>query len=125
MNRVLIVAEHDGAHLNPGTAKCVSCAAALTDALITVVVLAKDPAMRYPTPGQAIKGAEDAPKGIDDPTTRQDAWAKVICPLAGTAGKTGAIGPLARVNTGISFGLATPFVVADASMFCLTSTGRF
>jgi electron transfer flavoprotein alpha subunit len=44
MNRVLIIAEHDGAHLNPGTAKCVTCAAALADAQITVVVLAKDPA---------------------------------------------------------------------------------
>jgi electron transfer flavoprotein alpha subunit len=44
MSRVLIIAEHDGTHLNPGTAKCVSCAAALADAQITVVVLAKDPA---------------------------------------------------------------------------------
>jgi electron transfer flavoprotein alpha subunit len=44
MNRILIVAEHDGAHLNPGTAKCVSCAAALSGASITVAVLARDPA---------------------------------------------------------------------------------
>ncbi|HTV80143.1 MAG TPA: electron transfer flavoprotein subunit alpha/FixB family protein [Steroidobacteraceae bacterium] len=44
MSRVLIIAEHDGAHLNPGTAKCVSCASALSDAEITVAVLAKDPA---------------------------------------------------------------------------------
>jgi electron transfer flavoprotein alpha subunit len=44
MSRVLIIAEHDGAHLNPGTAKCVTCAAALADAQITIVVLAKDPA---------------------------------------------------------------------------------
>jgi electron transfer flavoprotein alpha subunit len=44
MSRILIVAEHDGAHLNPGTAKCVTCAAALSGAAITVVVLAKDPA---------------------------------------------------------------------------------
>jgi len=44
MSRVLIIAEHDGAHLNPGTAKCVTCAAALADAQITVAVLAKDPA---------------------------------------------------------------------------------
>ena len=43
MSRVLIIAEHDGAHLNPGTAKCVTCAAALTDAQITILVLAKDP----------------------------------------------------------------------------------
>jgi electron transfer flavoprotein alpha subunit len=44
MSRVLIVAEHDGKLLNPGTAKCVTCAAALAGASITVAVLARDPA---------------------------------------------------------------------------------
>jgi electron transfer flavoprotein alpha subunit len=44
MSRILIIAEHDGTHLNPGTAKCVTCAAGLADAQITVAVLAKDPA---------------------------------------------------------------------------------
>jgi electron transfer flavoprotein alpha subunit len=44
MSRILIVAEHDGTHLNPGTAKCVSCATALANASITVAVLARDPA---------------------------------------------------------------------------------
>jgi electron transfer flavoprotein alpha subunit len=44
MSRILIIAEHDGAHLNPGTAKCVTCAAALSDAQITIAVLARDPA---------------------------------------------------------------------------------
>ena len=43
MSRILIVAEHDGAHLNPGTAKCVTCAAALSGASITIAVLARDP----------------------------------------------------------------------------------
>jgi electron transfer flavoprotein alpha subunit len=43
MSRILIVAEHDGAHLNPGTAKCLTCASALPGAAITIVVLAKDP----------------------------------------------------------------------------------
>ncbi|HTC54408.1 MAG TPA: electron transfer flavoprotein subunit alpha/FixB family protein [Steroidobacteraceae bacterium] len=43
MSRILIIAEHDGAHLNPGTAKCVTCAAALAGAAVTVLVLAKDP----------------------------------------------------------------------------------
>jgi electron transfer flavoprotein alpha subunit len=43
MSRILIVAEHDGARLNAGTAKCVTCAAALADAPVTVVVLARDP----------------------------------------------------------------------------------
>ncbi len=40
--RILIVAEHDGAHLNPSTAKCVTCAAGIPDAQITVAVCAAD-----------------------------------------------------------------------------------
>ncbi len=44
MSRILIIAEHDGSHLNPGTAKCVTCAATLAGASITVAVLARDPA---------------------------------------------------------------------------------
>ena len=42
-SRILIIAEHDGKQLNQSTAKCVSCARALADADITVVVLAVDP----------------------------------------------------------------------------------
>jgi len=42
--RILVVAEHDGKKLNPSTAKCVSCARALADAEINVVVLAADAA---------------------------------------------------------------------------------
>jgi len=41
-SRILIVAEHDGAHLNPSTAKCVTCAAAIPDAEITVAVCAAE-----------------------------------------------------------------------------------
>ena len=44
MSRILIIAEHDGAHLDPGTAKCVTCAAALPGAQISIAVLARDPA---------------------------------------------------------------------------------
>jgi electron transfer flavoprotein alpha subunit len=40
MPKVLIVAEHDGSALNPSTAKCVACAAAIDGAEIDVVVLA-------------------------------------------------------------------------------------
>jgi len=39
MAKILIVAEHDGSALNPSTAKCVSCAAAIEDAEIDIVVL--------------------------------------------------------------------------------------
>ena len=41
MAKILIVAEHDGSALNPGTAKCVSCARAIDGAEIDVVVLAE------------------------------------------------------------------------------------
>jgi electron transfer flavoprotein alpha subunit len=42
MSNVLIVAEHDGARLNPSTAKCVSCAAGIAGAQITIAVCAAD-----------------------------------------------------------------------------------
>ncbi|CAN5157439.1 electron transfer flavoprotein subunit alpha/FixB family protein [soil metagenome] len=40
MTRVLIVAEHDGEHVNPSTAKCVTCAQGLEPEAIDVVVFA-------------------------------------------------------------------------------------
>ncbi len=42
MNKVLLIAEHDGRHLNPATAKTVSCAAALGDVEITIAVFGRD-----------------------------------------------------------------------------------
>jgi electron transfer flavoprotein alpha subunit len=44
MHKILIVGEHDGKSLNPATAKCVSCAAKLPEAEITIVVLGADTA---------------------------------------------------------------------------------
>jgi electron transfer flavoprotein alpha subunit len=42
MSRILIVAEHDGARLNPSTSKCVSCAGRIPGATVDVLVLAVD-----------------------------------------------------------------------------------
>ncbi|MDH4259145.1 MAG: electron transfer flavoprotein subunit alpha/FixB family protein [Gammaproteobacteria bacterium] len=42
MNRILIVAEHAGGMLNAAVAKCVSCAASVPDAEITIAVFAAD-----------------------------------------------------------------------------------
>jgi len=42
MNKVLIIGEHDGKALNPATAKCVTCAASIPEAEITVVLLGAD-----------------------------------------------------------------------------------
>lgn len=39
MTKVLVIAEHDGASLNPSTAKCVSCATQLDGANIDILVL--------------------------------------------------------------------------------------
>ncbi len=44
MAGVLVVAEHDGATLNPSTAKCVACARTIPGSEITVAVCAKDAA---------------------------------------------------------------------------------
>jgi electron transfer flavoprotein alpha subunit len=54
-NRILIVAEHDGAHLNPSTAKCVTCAAAIPHAEISVAVCATD-ASAVTSQAAALKG---------------------------------------------------------------------
>jgi electron transfer flavoprotein alpha subunit len=42
MSKILIVAEHDGARLNPSTSKCVSCAARIPGGAVDVLVLAAD-----------------------------------------------------------------------------------
>jgi electron transfer flavoprotein alpha subunit len=44
MHKRLIVGEHDGKTLNPATAKCVTCAAGVPDAEITIVLLGADTA---------------------------------------------------------------------------------
>lgn len=44
MAKILVIAEHDGATLNPSTAKCVACAAQLEGAEVDVAVLGADTA---------------------------------------------------------------------------------
>jgi electron transfer flavoprotein alpha subunit len=53
MSAVLIVAEHNGNELNAATARCVTCAASLPAARITVVVFAGDAASAERLAGQA------------------------------------------------------------------------
>ena len=43
MNKILIVAEHDGHNLNAAIAKCVSCARTIESAHVTIAVFAADP----------------------------------------------------------------------------------
>ena len=42
MSKILVIAEHDGAKLNPSTAKCVTCAGKVPGATVDVLVLAAD-----------------------------------------------------------------------------------
>jgi electron transfer flavoprotein alpha subunit len=42
MSKILVVAEHDGARLNPSTLRCVSCASQVPGATVDVLVLATD-----------------------------------------------------------------------------------
>jgi electron transfer flavoprotein alpha subunit len=44
MSKILIIGEHDGKTLNPATAKCVTCAKAISGAEITIAVLGADTA---------------------------------------------------------------------------------
>jgi electron transfer flavoprotein alpha subunit len=44
MHKILIVGEHDGKHVNPATAKCVTCARGVADGEITIVLLGADTA---------------------------------------------------------------------------------
>jgi len=54
-HRILIVAEHDGTHLNLSTAKCVTCATGIPDAVITVAVCAAQ-ASSVASEAAALKG---------------------------------------------------------------------
>ena len=54
-HRILIVAEHDGTHLNLSTAKCVTCATGIPDAEITVAVCAAQ-ASSVASEAAALKG---------------------------------------------------------------------
>ncbi len=92
MNRVLVVAEHANGKLNASVAKCVSCAAAIPDADITVAVLAAD--------GAAVAGAAAAIGGVarvllaDNPVN-EPALAAILAPQVAklAAGHSHVLGP--------------------------------
>ncbi len=77
MNRVLIVAEHADGRLSPSTARCVSCAAGLPDAEISIAVLAAN--------GAAVAAAAAAIAGVSrvllvDHPANEPALAAVLAP---------------------------------------------
>ena len=77
MNRILIVAEHDGSALNPSTAKCVSCARAIPESEITIAVCAVD-ASAVAAQAAALQGVRRVVK-LDNPANAQ-ALAAVLAP---------------------------------------------
>jgi electron transfer flavoprotein alpha subunit len=79
MAKILIIAEHDGAALNPSTAKCVSCAATIEGADIDVAVFATT-AGDIAAQASAIAGV-DRVIGVESPANEHP-LAAVLAPQA-------------------------------------------
>jgi electron transfer flavoprotein alpha subunit len=77
MSKILVIAEHDGAKLNPSTHKCVSCAARVPGASIDVLVLATDSAA-VAAQAAAITGVGKV-LAVDNPANAE-ALAAVLAP---------------------------------------------
>ncbi|HXS20627.1 MAG TPA: electron transfer flavoprotein subunit alpha/FixB family protein [Steroidobacteraceae bacterium] len=91
-SRILIVAEHDGAHLNPSTAKCVTCAAAIPDAEITIVVAAAQ-AAAVASEAAALKGVTHV-LAVEHPSNAHLLAATLAPQIAALAGPfTHVLGP--------------------------------
>jgi electron transfer flavoprotein alpha subunit len=91
-NNILIVAEHDGARLNPATAKCVTCAAGIPDAEITVAVCAAD-ASAVASQAAALEGVARV-LAVDHPANAHLLAAAVAPQIAALAGSfTHVLGP--------------------------------
>lgn len=92
MSKVLVVAEHDGAKLNPSTSKCVTCASKVPGASVDVLVLAAD------STGLAAQAAAIAGVGkvlaVDNPANAEP-LAAVLAPQVAklAAGYTHVFGP--------------------------------
>jgi electron transfer flavoprotein alpha subunit len=79
MSKILLIAEHDGATLNTGTAKTVACAASIPDAEIDIAVFAADGAA---VAAQAAR-LDSVKKVLQiDHASNSDALAAVIAPQA-------------------------------------------
>jgi len=77
MNKVLIIAEHDGERLNPSTAKCVTCALSIPDAEVTIAVCAADGAS-VAAQAAALQGVKRVIK-LDNPANAH-ALAAILAP---------------------------------------------
>ena len=92
MSKILVVAEHDGAKLNPSTLKCVSCASKVPDATVDVLVLATDSSA---VAGQAAAIAGVASVIAVDNPANAEGIAAILAPQVAkvAAGYTHVFGP--------------------------------
>ena len=92
MSKILIVAEHDGARLNPSTGKCVTCAAQVPGASIDVLVLAADAS---PVAAQAAAIAGVSKVLVVENAANAESIAAVLAPQVAklAAGYTHVFGP--------------------------------
>src|SRR5512139_1335703 len=92
MSKILVIAEHDGAKLNPSTSKCVTCASKIGGSTIDVLVLAAD--------GSAVAAQAAAIAGVGkvlvaDNAANAEPLAAVLAPQVAklAAGYTHVFGP--------------------------------
>jgi electron transfer flavoprotein alpha subunit len=122
MSKILVIAEHDGARLNPSTAKCVSCASKIAGSAIDVLVLAAD--------GSAVAAQAAAIAGVGkvlvaDNAANVEPLAAVLAPQAAklAAGYTHVFGPsttfgkdlMPRVAALLGVGQVTDIMAVDGA----------
>lgn len=122
MSKILVIAEHDGARLNPSTSKCVSCAAKIAGGTIDVLVLAAD--------GAAVAAQAAALAGVGkvlvaDNAANAEPLAAVLAPQVAklAAGYTHVFGPsttygkdlMPRVAALLGVGQVTDIMAVDGA----------
>jgi electron transfer flavoprotein alpha subunit len=122
MSKILVIAEHDGARLNPSTSKCVSCAAKIAGSTIDVLVLAAD--------GAAVAAQAAALAGVGkvlvaDNAANAEPLAAVLAPQVAklAAGYTHVFGPsttfgkdlMPRVAALLGVGQVTDIMAVDGA----------
>jgi electron transfer flavoprotein alpha subunit len=122
MSKILVIAEHDGARLNPSTSKCVTCASKIGGSTIDVLVLAAD--------GSAVAAQAAALAGVGkvliaDNAANAEALAAVLAPQVAklAAGYTHVFGPsttfgkdlMPRVAALLGVGQVTDIMAVDGA----------
>ena len=122
MSKILVIAEHDGAKLNPSTSKCVTCASKIGGSTIDVLVLAAD--------GSAVAAQAAALAGVGKVLVAENAanvepLAAVLAPQVAklAAGYTHVFGPsttfgkdlMPRVAALLGVGQVTDIMAVDGA----------